>query len=174
MKKLHIYALNPAESYGGEFRVNNLAFYTRDNTKLEITDIVQVNEREVTFKVNGVAGRINVPLPYGSYYYPENIFRTEMSESYTLMVRNNISAAHEQKGFWIYFDEDVSFAYITLAYHYNSPRDFVVEVDDSPATEPVNAAQATIFKLDLPLRVIRCIRGKDGKYYFLKPKASAS
>ena len=172
MRKLHIYALNPAESYGGEFRVNNLAFYKKDGTKLEVTDIVGVNDNEATFKVNGVAGRINVPLTYGAYYYPSNIFRTEMSESYSLMVRSNINAAHEQKGFWVYFDEDVKFSYFTLAYHYSSPRDFVVEVDDSPATEPVNASEATIFKLDLPVFKIRCIRGKNGRYYFLRPKAS--
>lgn len=174
MKKIHIYALNPASSYGGEFRVNNLAFYKKDGTKLEVTDIVGVNGNEATFKVNGVNGRIHVPLSYGGSYYPKNVFSTEMSEYYTLMVRNNINAAHEQKGFWIYFDENVKFSYFTLAYHYSSPRDFVVEVDDDPATEPVNASQATIFKLDTPLKVIKCIRGKNGRYYFLKPKASAS
>ena len=171
MRKLHIYALNPASGYGGEFRVNNLAFYKKDGTKLEVTDIVGVNDNEATFKVNGVNGRINAPLAYGAYYYPSNIFSTEMSEYYSLMVQNNINAAHENKGFWIYFDKDVSFAYITLAWHYTSqPRDFVVEVDDSPATEPVNASEATIFKLDLPVFKIRCIRGKNGRYYFLRPK----
>ena len=173
MKKIHVYALNPDGLYGGEFRVNNLAFYTRDDKRLEVTDIVQVSESEATFKVNGVAGRINAPLPYGGYYYPSNIFSTEMSEYYSLMVQNNIGAAHEQKGFWIYFDEDVKFSYLTLAYHYTSPRDFVVEVDDESATEPVNASEATIFKLETPLKVIRCIRGKDGKYYFLRPNPSA-
>ena len=173
MNKLHVYALNPDGLYGGEFRVNNLAYYTKDGTKLEITDIVGVNDNEVASKAHGVAGRINAPLAYGDYYYPSNIFRTEMSEYYSLMVQNNIGAAHEQKGFWIYFDEDVKFSYFTLAYHYTSPRDFVVEADDESATQPVNAEQATIFKLDMPVIKIHCIRGKNGRYYFLRPKASA-
>ena len=169
MRKLHIYTLNPDSSYGGEFRVNNLAFYTNTDEKLEVTEIVHVNNNEATFKVNGVNGRINVPLAYGSYYYPSNIFSTEMSENYSLMVRNNIGAAHEQKGFWVYFDEDVKFSYLTLAYHYTSPRDFVVQLDDKPVTEPVNADRGTVFKINMPKSRFRCFVGKDGLHYFLRP-----
>ena len=177
MRKLHVYALNPASSYGGEFRVNNLAFYKKDGTKLEVTDIVGVNDNEATFKVNGINGRINIPISWGSNngYVPEKIFDTAMSVYNSIMSYNNNTAPHEQKGFWVYFDKDVSFAYITLAWHYTSqPRDFVVEVNDSPATEPVNASEATIFKLDLPVFKIRCIRGTNGRYYFLRPKKTSN
>ena len=175
MRKLHIYALNPASGYGGEFRVNNLAFYKKDGTKLEVTDIVGVNDNEATFKVNGISGRIHVPISYGGGYAPKNIFNTTMSVYDSIMTYNNNGAPHENKGFWVYFDKDVSFSYITLAWHYTSqPRDFVVEVDDSPATEPVNASEATIFKLDLPVFKIRCIRGTNGRYYFLKPKKTSN
>lgn len=170
MKKLHIYALNPDSGYGGEFRVNNLAFYKKNDTKLEVTDIVGISDNEATFKVNGVNGRIKVPISYGSGYAAKNIFNTEMSVYSSIMTYNNNGAPHENKGFWIYFDKDVSFAYITLAYHYTNPRDFVVEVDDSPATEPINAAQATIFNIELPSRIIRCFVGKDGLHYFLRPE----
>ena len=117
-------------------------------------------------KAKKITGRYN--------YAPKNIFNTTMSVYDSIMTYNNNGAPHENKGFWVYFDKDVSFAYITLAWHYTSqPRDFVVEVDDSPATEPVNASEATIFNIDLPVFKIRCIRGTNGRYYFLRPKASA-
>lgn len=172
MKKLHVYSLNPNSGYGGEFRVNNLAFYKKDNTKLEVTDIVHVNNNEATFKVNGVNGRIRVPISYGSGYVAKNVFDTVMSVYNSIMSYNNNSASHENKGFWIYLDKDVSVAYITLAYHYTNPRDFVVEADDGTPTEPVNASQATIFKLPIPAKTIRCFLGKNGHYYFRKPKVS--
>ena len=88
------------------------------------------------------------------------------------MSYNNNSASHENKGFWIYLDKDVPVAYITLAYHYTNPRDFVVEADDGTPTEPVNASQATIFKLPIPAKTIRCFLGKNGHYYFRKPKVT--
>ena len=160
MKKLHVYSLNPDSGYGGEFRVNNLAFYKKDNTKLEVTDIVHVNDNEATFKVNGISGRIHVPIIYGSGYVAKNIFDTVMSVYNSIMSYNNNSASHENKGFWIYLDKDVPVAYITLAYHYTNPRDFVVEADDGTPTEPVNASQATIFKLPIPAKTIRCFLGK--------------
>ena len=176
MRKLHIYALNPASGYGGEFRVNNLAFYKKDGTKLEVTDIVGVNDNEVTFKVNGINGRINIPISWGSNngYVPEKIFDTAMSVYSSMMTYNNNGAPHENKGFWIYLDKDVPVAYITLAYHYTNPRDFVVEADDGTPTEPVNASQATIFKLPVPAKVIRCFLGKNGHHYFLRKKEISS
>lgn len=170
MKKLHVYSLNPDSGYGGEFRVNNLAFYKKDNTKLEVTDIVHVNNNEATFKVNGVNGRIRVPISYGNGYVAKNVFDTVMSVYNSIMSYNNNSASHENKGFWIYLDKDVSVAYITLAYHYTNPRDFVVEADDGTPTEPVNASQATIFKLPIPAKTIRCFLGKNGHHYFLRKK----
>lgn len=175
MRKIHVYALNPASSYGGEFRINNLAFYKKDGTKLEVTDIVGLNDNEATFKVNGISGRIHVPIIYGSGYVAKNIFDTAMSVYNSIMTHSNNTAPHENKGFWIYFDEDVRFDYLTLAWHYTEkPRDFVVEIDDGPASEPVDSGSAaTIFKIDLPLISIRCIRGTGGRYYFLRPKASA-
>ena len=174
MKKLHVYQLNPNSGYGGEFRVNNLAFYKKDNTKLEVTDIVHVNSNEATFKLNGVNGRIHVPISYGGSYVAKNVFDTVMSVYNSIMSYNNNSASHENKGFWIYLDKDVPVAYITLAYHYTNPRDFVVEADDDAPTEPVNASQATIFKLPIPAKIIRCFLGKNGHHYFLRKKEISS
>ena len=94
MRKLHIYTLNPDSGYGGEFRVNNLAFYTNTDEKLEVTEIVHVNNNEATFKVNGVNGRIQVPIPY-SGYYPKSVFTTDISNPYTLMVKDNINAVED-------------------------------------------------------------------------------
>lgn len=169
MKKLHVYALKPHNSYGGEFRVNNLAFYTRNDEKLEVTDIVHVNDNEATFKLNGVNGRIQVPIPY-SGYYPKNVFTTDTSESYTLMVKGNTNAAIENKGFYISFDQDVYFEYITLAYCYSNPKDFVFQLDDEPVSEPVNADKGTVFKINMPKSRFRCFVGNDGLYYFLRPE----
>ena len=171
MKKLHVYSLNPDSGYGGELRINNLAFYKKDNTKLEVTNIVHVNDNEATFKLSGVNGRIRVPLPYvNSDYYVDQIFTTPINVYSTVMIQNNNGATHENKGFWIYLDKDVSVGYITLAYHYTNPKNFVLEADDGPPTEPVNASQATIFKLPLPARTIRCLLGKNGHHYFLRKK----
>ena len=169
MKKLHVYALNPYASYGGEFRVNNLAFYTRNDEKLEVTDIVHINNNEATFKLNGVNGRIQVPIPYNGYY-PKSVFTTDISNPYTLMVKDNTNAAIENKGFYIYFDQDVKFEYITLAFFENDPKDFVVQLDDEPVTEPVNGTRGTVFKIPTPMTQIRCFLGNDGLYYFLRPE----
>ena len=169
MKKLHVYALKPYTSYGGEFRVNNLAFYTWNDEKLEVTDIVHVNNNEATFKLNGVNGRIQVPIPYDGYY-PKSVFTTDISNPYTLMVKDNTNAAIENKGFYIHFDQDVFFEYITLAYHSSDPKDFVVKLDDEPVTEPVNGTRGTVFKINMPKSRFRCFVGNDGLYYFLRPE----
>ena len=171
-KTIHVYSQKPASSYGGEFRVNNLAFYDRENNNIPITDIVTVNNNEVTFKINGIPGRLNVPLPYGAPYYPENLFRTEISESYSLMVQDNIGAPLENQGFWLYFDSDVKFSYITLAYYYNDPKDFMLVVDGKEAKELGNASrEGEIFKMHSPVQPVRCIIGKNKRYYFLRPKS---
>ena len=170
MKKLHVYALKPYDSYGGEFRVKNLAFYTSTDEKLDVSDVTNVNENEATFKVNGINGRIHIPKPYGYTYYPSNVFNNDSSEYYTMMVQDNNSAATEDKGFYIHFDQDVRFDYITLSYHDNDPKDFVVQLDDEPVTEPVNGNRSTIFKIPTPMTRIRCFVGNDGLYYFLRPE----
>ena len=170
MKKLHVYALKPYDSYGGEFRVKNLAFYTSNDEKLAVTDITNVDENGATFKVNGINGRIHVPKPYGGSYYPSNVFNNDSSDYYTLMVQYNNDAATEDKGFYIHFDQDVRFDYITLSYHDNDPKDFVVQLDDEPVTEPVNGTRGTVFKINMPKSRFRCFVGNDGLYYFLRPE----
>ena len=170
MKKLHVYALKPYESYGGEFRVNHLAFYARNDVKLEVTDVTYVSESEATFKVNGINGRLPIPSTYGYVEYSRHGFSTSNSYSDTLMVTNNPTAPDEEKGFSIYSDQDVNSEYITLAFFENDPKDFVVQLDDEPVTEPVNGTRGTVFKIPTPMTQIRCFLGNDGLYYFLRPE----
>ena len=48
-KNVHIYCLNPASSYGGEFRINNLAFYDKNDNKIPVTDVARVSAYDATF-----------------------------------------------------------------------------------------------------------------------------
>ena len=75
-KNVHIYCLNPASSYGGEFRINNLAFYDKNDNKIPVTDVARVSAYDATFKVSGIAGRVHVGSPYDSppNYDVANVF----------------------------------------------------------------------------------------------------
>lgn len=173
-KNVHIYCLNPASSYGGEFRINNLVFYDKNDNKIPVTDVARVSAYDATFKVNGIAGRVHVASPYVSppNYDVVNVFKTEMSVYSTLMVQNNNSATLENKGFWLYFDSNFNFSYLTLAWHYTAqPKDFMIVVDGKEAKDVVNQpSKATLFKLYHPVIKIRCLLGKNKHYYFLRPK----
>ena len=177
MKKIHVIAKNWDNSYGGCGYLNSLAFYTKDNEKLEVTDVVSVGDSGaggVTFKLNGINARIEWFNNWGSSYYPSNIFATGASYAYSILLYNMNSYGLEQQGFYIYFDEDIkNIAYITLLTTYTPANNFVVSVDDGDYTEPVTTSGDEVFKIPLPASKIRCIRGKDGKYYFLRPKTSA-
>ena len=176
MRKLHVLARNWGDSYGGCGYLNSLAFYTKDNEKLEVTDIASVGDSGaggVTFKLNGINARIEWFNNYGSSYYPSNIFFFFSSYAYSILLYNMICYALEQPGFYIYFDKDISnIAYITLLTTYTPANNFVVSVDDGEYTEPVTTVGDEVFKIPLPASKIRCIRGKNGKYYFLRPNPS--
>ena len=172
MKKIHVIAKNWDNSYGGCGYLNSLAFYTKDNEKLEVTDVVSIGDSGaggVTFKLNGINARIEWFNNYGSSYYPSNIFATGASYAYSILLYNMNSYGLEQQGFYIYFEKDISnIAYITLLTTYTPANNFVVSVDDGEYTEPVTTVGDEVFKIPLPASKIRCIRGKDGKYYFLR------
>lgn len=176
MKKIHVIAKNWDDSYGGCGYLNSLAFYTKNDEKLEVTDVTSVGDSGaggVTFKLNGVGARIEWFNNYGSSYYPSNIFATGASWANAILLYNMNSYALEQQGFYIYFDKDISnIAYITLLTTYTPANNFVVSVDDGKYTEPVTTVGDEVFKIPLPASKIRCIRGKDGKYYFLRPNPS--
>ena len=177
MKKLHVLARNWGDSYGGCGYLNSLAFYTKDDVKLEVTDIVSIGSSGaggVTFKLNGVNARIEWFNNYGGGYYPSNIFLTGASYSTAILLYNMNSYGLEQQGFYIYFDKDISnIAYITLLTTYTPANNFVVSIDDGKYSEPVTTSGNEVFRIPLPRTSIKCIRGTNGKYYFLRAKASA-
>ena len=176
MKKIHVIAKNWDNSYGGCGYLNSLAFFFLFYEKLEVTDIVSVGDSGaggVTFKLNGINARIEWFNNYGSSYYPSNIFATGASYAYSILLYNMNSYALEQQGFYIYFDKDISnIAYITLLTTFYPANNFVVSIDDGDYTEPVTTVGDEVFKIPLPASKIRCIRGKNGKYYFLRPNPS--
>ena len=176
MKKIHVIAKNWGNGDGGAGYLNSLAFYTKNDEKLEVTDVVGIGSSGaggVTFKLNGVGARIEWFNNYGSGYYPSNIFATGASYAYSILLYNMNSYALEQQGFYIYFDKDISnIAYITLLTTYYPANNFVVSIDDGKYTEPVTTVGDEVFRIPLPKTSVKCIRGTNGRYYFLKPKAS--
>ena len=154
MKKLHVIAKNWGDGDGGAGYLNSLAFYTKDDEKLEVTDVASIGDSGaggVTFKLNGVGARIEWFNNYGSSYYPSNIFETGASYAYSILLYNMNSYALEQQGFYIYFDKDISnIAYITLLTTYYPANNFVVSVDDGDYTEPVTTSGDEVFKIPLP------------------------
>ena len=178
MRKLHVIARNWGNGDGGAGYLNSLAFYTKDNEKLKVADIVSVGSSGaggVTFKLNGINARIEWFNNYGGGYYPSNIFLTGASYSTAILLYNMNSYPVEKQGFYIYFDKDIrNIAYITLLTTYYPANNFVVSVDDGKYSEPVTTSGNEVFRIPLPRTSIKCIRGTNGRYYFLKPKASAS
>lgn len=174
MKKLHVLARNWGDSYGGCGYLNSLAFYTKDNQKLEVTDIVSVGSSGaggVTFKLNGINARIEWFNNY-SGYKPVDIFSTGASYRYTILLHQMNSYPVEKQGFYIYFEKDISnIAYITLLTTYYPANNFVVSVDDGKYSEPVTTKGDEVFRIPLPRALIKCLRGKNGRYYFLRPKS---
>ena len=176
MKKIHVIAKNWDDGDGGAGYLNSLAFYTKDDVKLEVTDIVSVGSSGaggVTFKLNGVNARIEWFNNYGGGYYPSNIFLTGASYSTAILLYNMNSYPVEKQGFYIYFEKDITnIAYITLLTTYYPANNFVVSIDDGKYTEPVTTSGNEVFRIPLPKTSVKCIRGKNGRYYFRKAKTS--
>ena len=174
MKKIHVIAKNWGDGDGGAGYLNSLAFYTKDDTKLEVTDIVGIGSSGaggVTFKLNGINARIEWINNYGSSYYPTEIFSTGASYTNTILLYGMNSLPIEKQGFYIYFEKAITnIAYITLLTTYYPANNFVVSIDDGKYTEPVTTSGNEVFRIPLPRTSIKCIRGTNGRYYFLKPK----
>ena len=174
MKKLHVIARNWGLGDGGAGYLNSLAFYTKDDEKLPVTDIVGIGRTDgVTFKLNGVNARIEWFNNYGYSYYPTNIFATGASYSYAILLCNMNSYPIEKQGFYVYFDKDITnIAYITLLSTYYVATNFVVSVDDGKWSDPVSTVGNEVFRIPIPRTRIRAILGKNGHYYFRKPKVT--
>lgn len=176
MKKLHVIARNWGLGDGGAGYLNSLAFYTKDDVQLPVTDIVGIGDRGpggVTFKLNGVNARIEWFNNYGYSYYPTNIFATGASYSYAILLYDMNSLPIEQQGFYVYFDKNITnIAYITLLSTYYVATNFVVSVDDRDWSEPVTTVGDEVFRIPIPRDRLRAMLGKNGHYYFRKPKVT--
>ena len=176
MKKLHVIARNWGPGDGGAGYLNSLAFYTKDDVKLPVTDVVGIGGTGaggVTFKLNGVNARIEWFNNYGSSYYPTNIFATGANYRYGILLYNMNSYPIEKQGFYVYFDKDIpNIAYITLLSTYYVATNFVVSVDDGKWSDPVTTVGNEVFRIPIPRTRLRAILGKNGHYYFRKPKVT--
>ena len=176
MKKLHVIARNWGPGDGGAGYLNSLAFYTKDNEKLPVTDIVGIGSTGpggVTFKLNGVNARIEWFNNYGYSYYPEEIFSTGASYTYTILLYDMNSLPIEKQGFYVYFEKSITnIAYITLLSTYYGATNFVVSVDDGKWSDPVPTVGDEVFRIPIPRERLRAMLGKNGHYYFKKPKVT--
>ena len=176
MKKLHVIARNWGPRDGGAGCLHSLAFYTKDDEKLPVTDIVGIGSTGpggVTFKLNGVNARIEWFNNYGYSYYPEEIFSTGASYTYTILLCGMDSLPIEKQGFYVYFEKSITnIAYITLLSTYYVATNFVVSVDDGKWSEPVPTVGNEVFRIPIPRTLLRAILGKNGHYYFRKPKVT--
>ena len=170
MKKLHVNARNWGRRGAGG--LGSLAFYTKDDEKLPVTDIVGIGRTDgVTFKLNGVNARIEWFNNYGFSYYPEEIFSTGASYTYTILLYDMNSLPIEKQGFYVYFEKSITnIAYITLLSTDYGATNFVVSVDDGKWSDPVPTVGNEVFRIPIPRE--RAMLGKNGHYYFRKPKVT--
>ena len=167
MKKLHVIARNWDRRDGGAGFLGYLAFYTKDDEKLPVTDIVGIGRPDgVTFKLNGVNARIEWVNSYGlSVYGASDTF-------FILLIAMN-SLPIEKQGFYVYFEKSITnIAYITLLSTYYVATNFVVSVDDGKWSDPVPTVGNEVFRIPIPRERLRAMLGKNGHYYFRKPKVT--
>ena len=174
MKKLHVNARNWDRRDGGAGLLESLAFYTKDDEKLPVTDIVGIGRTDgFTFKLNGVNARIEWFNNYGYSYYPEEIFSTGASYTYTILLCGMNSLPIEKQGFYVYFEKSITnISYITLLSTYYVATNFVVSVDDGKWSDPVPTVGDEVFRIPIPRERLRAMLGKNGHYYFRKPKVT--
>ena len=169
MKKLHVNARNWERRDGGTGYLGSLAFYTKDDEKLPVTDIVGIGSTGpggVTFKLNGVNARIEWFNSYGLSVYGA-------SDTFFILLLAMNSLPIEKQGFYVYFEKSITnIAYITLLSTYYVATNFVVSVDDGKWSDPVPTVGNEVFRIPIPRTRLRAILGKNGHYYFRKPKVT--
>ena len=167
MKKLHVIARNWGPGDGGAGYLNSLAFYTKDDEKLPVTDIVGIGRTDgVTFKLNGVNARIEWFNNYGLSLYTDGA-----SDTFFIMLGSMNSLPIEKQGFYVYFEKSITnIAYITLLSTYYEATNFVVSVDDGKWSDPVPTVGDEVFRIPIPRE--RAMLVKNGQYYIRKPKVT--
>ena len=169
MKKLHVNARNWDRRHGGAGFFESLAFYTKDDEKLPVTDIVGIGTNDgFTFKLNGVNARIEWFNNYGLSLYADGA-----SDTLFIMLGHMNSLPIEKQGFYVYFEKSITnIAYITLLSTYYVVNNFVVSVDDGKWSDPVSTVGDEVFRIPIPRELLRAMLGKNGHYYFRKPKVT--
>ena len=167
MKKLHVIARNWGLGDGGAGYLNSLAFYTKDDEKLPVTDIVGIGRTDgVTFKLNGVNARIEWFNNYGLSACTDST-----CETFLILLHSMNSLPIEKQGIYVYFEKSITnIAYITLLSTHYVVTNFVVSVDDGKWSDPVPRVGDEVFRIPIPRE--RAMLGKNGHYYFRKPKVT--
>ena len=164
MKTIRVYTDNMSgDGYGAYF--NGLQFYNKKDELIPLTDMTLVSDTAVTFKLNGIPGKIEVIQPYpSSPYSPMPITSTadgswESALTYTTEL------------FTITFESEVrNVSYIKLQNVYTVTDGWHMEVDGKLINEEgITPTLNVPFRFDLPANTIRCFLGTDGLYYFLRP-----
>ena len=167
MKKLHVNARNWGSRDGGAGFLESLAFYTKDDEKLPVTDIEGIGRTDgFTFKLNGVNARIEWFNNYGLSAYPDGA-----RDTFFIILGSMNSLPIEKQGFYVYFEKSITnIAYITLLSTYYAVTNFVVSVDDGKWSDPVPTVGDEVVRIPIPRE--RAMLGKNGHYYFRKPKVT--
>ena len=167
MKKLHVNARNWDRRDGGAGFLGSLAFYTKDDEKLPVTDIVGIGTPDgVTFKLNGVNARIE-------WFNSSGLSLYGASDTFFILLVAMNSLPIEKQGFYVYFEKSITnIAYITLLSTHYVATNFVVSVDDGKWSDPVPTVGNEVFRIPIPRTRLRAILGKNGHYYFRKPKVT--
>ena len=172
MKKLHVIARNWGPGDGGAGYLNSLAFYTKDDEKLPVTDVVGIGRTDgVTFKLHRVNARIEWFNNYGLSAYDARAYHDGARDTLFILLYDMDILPIEKQVFYVYFDKDITnIAYITLHSTYYVATNFVVSVDDGKWSDPVPTVGDEVFRIPIPRE--RTMLGKNGHYYFRKPKVT--
>ena len=164
MRTIRVYTDNNAsDGYGAYF--NGLQFFNRNDELIPLTDMVLASSDTVTFKLNGIPGKIVFIQPYPSSTYSiMNITKTGKEVSDGVLT-------YTKELFTITFESEVdNIRYIKLQNVYLVSNGWHMEVDGELLNEEGIMPTVNVpFRFDIPLTSVRCFIGIDGLYYFLRP-----
>ena len=164
MKTIRVYTDNVAsDGYGAHF--NGLQFFNSKDELIPLTDMVLASSDTVTFKLNGIPGKIVFIQPYPSSTYSiMNITKTGTEVSDGVLT-------YTKELFTITFESEVNnIRYVKLQNVYLVSNGWHMEVDGELLNEEGIIPTVNVpFRFDMPLTSVRCFVGIDGLYYFLRP-----
>ena len=164
MRTIRVYTDNTAsDGYGAHF--NGLQFFNSKDELIPLTDMVLASSDTVTFKLNGIPGKIVFIQPYPSSTYSiMNITKTGKEVSDGVLT-------YTTELFTITFESEVNdIRYVKLQNVYLVSNGWHMEVDGELLNkEGIIPTVNVPFRFDIPLISVRCFIGIDGLYYFLRP-----